>query len=68
MSLYHRPRTGRPVRVAWALEEIGVDHETVALSAEERRDDAHVVEYLDRPQTRAAYVLARARTESVLAS
>ncbi len=41
VRLYYRPRTGRPLRVAWALEEIGVDYQSVALSAEQCRDDSH---------------------------
>ncbi len=41
MRLFYRARTGRPLRVAWALEEIGVDYEAVVLSADECVDDAH---------------------------
>ena len=41
MRLYYRPCTGRPLRVAWALEEVGADYETVALSAEDCRDGSH---------------------------
>ncbi len=33
---------GRPLRVAWTLEEIGVGYEPVALSADECRADAHL--------------------------
>jgi glutathione S-transferase len=41
VRLYYRAGTGRPLRVAWALEEIGVDYEPVALSADECRAGAH---------------------------
>jgi glutathione S-transferase len=42
MRLYYRAQTGRPLRVAWALEEIGVAYDPVALSADECRADAHL--------------------------
>ena len=42
MRLYYRAQTGRPLRVAWTLEEIGVAYEPVALSADECRADAHL--------------------------
>jgi glutathione S-transferase len=35
MRLFYRPGTGRPLRVAWALEEVGADYELVPVSAEE---------------------------------
>jgi glutathione S-transferase len=35
MRLYYRAGTGRPIRVAWELEELGVAYEPVALSGEE---------------------------------
>jgi glutathione S-transferase len=41
VRLFYRAQTGRPLRVAWALEEIGVDYEPVALSADECRDEAY---------------------------
>jgi glutathione S-transferase len=41
VRLFYRAQTGRPLRVAWALEEIGVDYEPVALSAEACRDGAY---------------------------
>ncbi len=42
MKLYYRPKTsGRPMRAAWLLEELGADYETIAVqdtgSAEHRR-------------------------------
>lgn len=35
MRLYYRPQTGRPLRVAWALEEIGADYDAVAVRADQ---------------------------------
>ena len=35
MRLYYRAGTGRPLRVAWELEELGVEYEPVALSGED---------------------------------
>jgi glutathione S-transferase len=35
MRLYYRAGTGRPLRVAWELEELGVAYEPTALSREE---------------------------------
>ncbi len=35
MRLYYRAGTGRPIRVAWELEELGVDYDPVALSGDE---------------------------------
>ncbi|HEX4108603.1 MAG TPA: glutathione S-transferase family protein [Solirubrobacteraceae bacterium] len=35
MRLYYRPGTGRPFRPAWALEEIGIPYEAVAVTSEE---------------------------------
>jgi glutathione S-transferase len=41
MRVYHRVGAGRPIRVVWALEEVGVDYELVAMSAEEAGSDEH---------------------------
>jgi glutathione S-transferase len=35
MRLYYRAGTGRPIRVAWELEELGVAYEPVGLSGDE---------------------------------
>jgi len=32
VRLFYRPRTGRPLRVAWALEEVGAPYEAVAVA------------------------------------
>jgi glutathione S-transferase len=34
LRVYHRVRAGRPIRVAWALEEVGADYELVTMSAD----------------------------------
>ena len=39
MRLYYRAGTGRPLRVAWELEELGVAYEPVALSGEVNGDE-----------------------------
>ena len=41
MRLYYRPRTGRPMRVAWALEEIGAPYEAVRVTAAEAATPEH---------------------------
>jgi glutathione S-transferase len=42
MRLYYRAGTGRPIRVAWELEELGVEYEPVALSGEECAGAEHL--------------------------
>jgi glutathione S-transferase len=42
MRLYYRAGTGRPIRVAWELEELGVDYEPMALSGEECGEAEHL--------------------------
>jgi len=41
LRVYHRPGAGRPIRVVWALEEVGADYELVTMSAEEARGTEH---------------------------
>jgi glutathione S-transferase len=41
MRLYYRAGTGRPIRVAWELEELGVAYDPVALSGEECAEAEH---------------------------
>jgi glutathione S-transferase len=41
LRVYHRVGAGRPIRVVWALEEVGADYELVTMSAEEGRSDEH---------------------------
>jgi glutathione S-transferase len=45
MRLYYRAGTGRPLRVAWELEELGVAYEPVALSGEECAGTEHRVRH-----------------------
>jgi glutathione S-transferase len=41
MRLYHREHAGRPIRVAWALEEAAQPYEVVKMTLEEGKSDAH---------------------------
>jgi len=41
LRVYHRVGAGRPIRVVWALEEVGADYELVTMSAEEGRSADH---------------------------
>jgi hypothetical protein len=41
LRVYHRVRAGRPIRVVWALEEVGAEYELVAMSAEEAGSAEH---------------------------
>ncbi|MGO9899779.1 MAG: glutathione S-transferase family protein [Solirubrobacteraceae bacterium] len=41
LRIYHRVGAGRPIRVVWALEEVGADYELATLSAEEGRSAEH---------------------------
>ena len=45
MQLYYRPGTGRPMRVAWALEELRLDYETVAVSPEQCGAGEHLARH-----------------------
>lgn len=42
IRLYYRAQTGRPLRVAWELEELRVPYETVKLTAEECQGAEHL--------------------------
>lgn len=41
LRVYHRVGAGRPIRVVWALEEVGADYELVIMGAEEGRSAEH---------------------------
>jgi glutathione S-transferase len=41
LAVYHRVGAGRPIRVVWALEEVGADYELVTMSAEKGRSAEH---------------------------
>lgn len=42
LTLYHRPHAGRPIRVAWALEEAGAEYEVVIITPEEGTTPEHL--------------------------
>ncbi|HWE32691.1 MAG TPA: glutathione S-transferase family protein [Solirubrobacteraceae bacterium] len=42
MRLYHRNGAGRPIRLAWTLEEAGADYEVVVISPEEGQSPEHL--------------------------
>ena len=41
MRLYHREHAGRPMRVAWTLEELGEPYEIVMITREEGKGEEH---------------------------
>jgi glutathione S-transferase len=41
MRLYHREHAGRPVRVAWMLEELGEPYEVTIMTREEGKGEEH---------------------------
>ena len=41
LRVYHRVGAGRPIRLVWALEEVGADYELVIMSAEEAGGAEH---------------------------
>jgi len=41
MRIFHREHAGRPLRVAWALEEIGEPYEVVVITREQGRGEEH---------------------------
>ena len=41
LRVYNRVGAGRPIRVVWALEEVGADYELVTITAEEGRSAAY---------------------------
>lgn len=45
LRVYHRAGAGRPVRVVWALEEVGADYELVTMTPEEGRSAQHRVRH-----------------------
>ena len=45
LRVYHRAGAGRPIRVVWALEEVGADYELVTMSAEEAGGEEHRVRH-----------------------
>ena len=45
LRLYHRPKSGRPVRAVWMLEEAGASYEVVRLSMDETRAPDHLARH-----------------------
>jgi glutathione S-transferase len=45
MRVYYRPQAGRPVRVAWVLEEIEAAYEPAPISTEEAKEPAHLARH-----------------------
>jgi glutathione S-transferase len=41
MRIYHRRGAGRPIRIVWTLEELGVSYDLVTLTSEEAAADEH---------------------------
>ena len=41
MRLYHREHAGRPIRVAWMLEELGEPYEITTMTREEGKGEEH---------------------------
>ncbi len=41
MRVYHRPGAGRPIRVVWTLEELGLPYDLVIMTPEEAASDEH---------------------------
>ncbi len=42
MRVFHREHAGRPIRVAWMLEELGQPYEVAVMSREESRAEQHL--------------------------
>jgi glutathione S-transferase len=42
MRIYYRPGAGRPFRVAWTLEEIGLPYDVTSVNPEEARQPKHL--------------------------
>jgi glutathione S-transferase len=45
MRVYHRQKAGRPLRVIWTLEEIGLPYELTVLDREESTGDEHLARH-----------------------
>jgi hypothetical protein len=41
MRVYHRRGAGRPIRIAWTLEEIGAPYDLVTMTSEEAAVEGH---------------------------
>jgi glutathione S-transferase len=45
MRVIHREHAGRPIRVAWVLEELGEPYEVTRMTFEESRSDEHLARH-----------------------
>ena len=45
LTVYHRQRAGRPIRLVWALEEAGADYDFVVMDAEQGKSDEHLARH-----------------------
>jgi glutathione S-transferase len=45
LRVYHRAGAGRPIRVVWALEEVGADYELETITPEEGRGPGHLARH-----------------------
>src|SRR5271157_5406915 len=45
MRLIHREHAGRPVRIAWLLEELGEPYEITTMTREESRGEEHLARH-----------------------
>jgi glutathione S-transferase len=45
MRVYHREKTGRPLRIAWMLEELGEPYELTVMNREEGRSEEHLARH-----------------------
>ena len=45
MRVYYRPLSGRPVRVAWLLEEVGEPYEPARVTTEEVKEPEHLARH-----------------------
>lgn len=45
MHIYHREYAGRPIRIAWTLEELGVPYGMTTLSREESKNAEHLARH-----------------------
>jgi glutathione S-transferase len=45
LTVYHRERAGRPIRLVWTLEEAGADYDLVVMDAEQGKSAEHLARH-----------------------
>jgi glutathione S-transferase len=45
LTVYHRERAGRPIRLVWTLEEVGADYDLVVMDAEQGKGAEHLARH-----------------------